>query len=116
MEDAFAALGLQQAQRNVLLAAKVDTVAGKQFEVARNRYISGIANDALYLAQGEKDAAVVANVQALRNCWTSYYLLRRITLYDFAKKVELTDDRRLTLVSRPFSWCPPGKRTTQPPL
>jgi outer membrane protein TolC len=94
MEDArFAALGLQQAQRNVLLAAKADTVAGKQFEVARNRYIIGkISNDALYLAQGEKDAAVVANVQALRNYWTSYYLLRRITLYDFAKKVELTDD------------------------
>jgi outer membrane protein TolC len=95
MEDArFAALGLQQAQRNVLLAAKADTVASKQFEVARNRYIIGkITNDALYLAQGEKDAAVVANVQALRNYWTSYYLLRRITLYDFARKVELTDER-----------------------
>ncbi|MEO8624862.1 MAG: TolC family protein, partial [bacterium] len=60
VEDArFAALGLQQAQRNVLLAAKADTVASKQFEVARNRYIIGkITNDALYLAQGEKDAAV----------------------------------------------------------
>lgn len=58
MEDArFAALGVQQAQRNVLLAAKADTVAGKQFEVARNRYTIGkITNDALYLAQGEKDA------------------------------------------------------------
>jgi len=94
VEDArFSALGLQQAQRNVLLAAKADTVAGKQFEVARNRYIIGkITNDALYLAQGEKDAAVVANVQALRNYWTSYYLLRRLTLYDFARKVELTDE------------------------
>ena len=94
MEDArFAALGLQQAQRNVLLAAKADTVAGKQFEVARNRYTIGkITNDALYLAQGEKDAAVVANVQALRNYWTSYYLLRRLTLYDFSRKVELTDE------------------------
>jgi outer membrane protein TolC len=40
---------------------------GKQFEVARNRYIIGkIANDALYLAQNEKDAAVLAYVQALR--------------------------------------------------
>ena len=94
-EDArFAALGLQQAQRNVLLAAKADTVAAKQFEVARNRYIIGkIQNDALYLAQGEKDAAVLANVQALRNYWMSFYLLRRLTLYDYAKKVELTDDR-----------------------
>lgn len=93
MEDArFSALGLQQAQRNVVISAKADTVAGKQFEVARNRYIIGkITNDALYLAQGEKDAAVLAYVQALRNYWTSYYHLRRVTLYDFAKKQEMAD-------------------------
>ena len=92
-EDArFSVLQLQQAQRNVLIAAKADTVAGKQFEVARNRYIIGkIANDALYLAQGEKDAAVLANVQALRNYWTSYYRLRRVILYDFEKKAEMAD-------------------------
>ena len=94
MEEArFSALALQQAQRNVLISAKADTVAGKQFEVARNRYIIGkIANDALYLAQGEKDAAVLANVQALRNYWMSYYHLRRVTVYDFARKAELTDE------------------------
>ena len=92
-EDArFSALQLQQAQRNVLISAKADTVAGKQFEVARNRYIIGkISNDALYLAQGEKDAAVVANVRALRQYWTAYYHLRRVTLYDFAKKQEMAD-------------------------
>jgi outer membrane protein TolC len=92
-EDArFSALQLQQAQRTVLLAAKADTVAGKQFEVARNRYIIGkIANDALYLAQNEKDAAVLAYVQALRTYWTSYYYLRRVTLYDFATHRELSD-------------------------
>ena len=94
-EDArFSALQLQQAQRTVVLAAKADTVAGKQFEVARNRYIIGkIANDALYLAQGEKDNAVVAYVQALRTYWMSYYYLRRVTLYDFVEKRELVDDR-----------------------
>ena len=96
MEEArFSALALQQAQRNVIISAKADTVAGKQFEVARNRYIIGkIANDALYLAQGEKDAAVLANVQALRNYWMSYYHLRRVTVYDFARKLELTDEPR----------------------
>lgn len=92
-EDArFSVLQLQQAQRNVLLAAKADTVAAKQFEVARNRYIIGkITNEALYLAQGEKDAAVLADVQALRNYWTSYYHLRRVTLYDFERKEEMAD-------------------------
>jgi outer membrane protein TolC len=90
-EDArFSVLQLQQAQRNVLISAKADTVAGKQFEVARNRYIIGkITNDALYLAQNEKDQAVLANVLALRNYWTSYYHLRRVTLYDFALKQEM---------------------------
>jgi outer membrane protein TolC len=94
-EDArFSALQLRQAQRTALLAAKADTVAGKQFEVARNRYIIGkIANDALYLAQTEKDAAVLAYVQALRSYWTSYYYLRRVTLYDFAAGRPLADDR-----------------------
>ncbi len=92
-EDArYSALALQQAQRNVLISAKADTVAGKQFEVARNRYIIGkITNDALYLAQGEKDAAVLANVQALRNYWKAFYYLRRVTLYDFQAKAELSD-------------------------
>ncbi len=92
-EDArFSALALQQAQRNVIITAKADTVAGKQFEVARNRYIIGkITNDALYLAQAEKDAAVLANVQALRNYWRAYYYLRRVTLYDFVTRQEMAD-------------------------
>jgi hypothetical protein len=50
-------------------------------------------NDALYPAQGEKDAAVLAYVQALRTYWMSYYYLRRVTLYDFAAKRELIEER-----------------------
>ena len=94
-EDArFSVLQLEQARRNVTLAAKADTVAQRQFEVARNRYSIGkITNEALYLAQGEKDAAVLANVQALRNYWITYYHLRRVTLYDFERNQELLDDR-----------------------
>jgi outer membrane protein TolC len=93
VEDArFSALALQQAQRNVLISAKADTVAEKQFEVARNRYIIGkITNTDLYNAQTEKDAAVLAYVQALRGYWTAYYHLRRVTLYDFAMKIELSE-------------------------
>ena len=92
-EDArFSALGLDQAQRNVTISAKADTVAAKQFEVARNRYIIGkISNTDLYTAQDQKDQAVLAKVQALRAYWTAYYHLRRVTLYDFAMNAELTD-------------------------
>jgi len=91
-EARFAALQLQQAQRNVLLAAKADTVSAKQFEVARNRYIIGkISNTDLYNAQSDKDNSIVAHVQALRNYWTAYYHLRRVTLYDFVTKREMSD-------------------------
>ena len=95
IEDArFSALQLQQAQRNVVLAAKADTVSAKQFEVARNRYTIGkISNTDLYNAQSDKDQAVLAYVQALRSYWTAYYHLRRVTLYDFASKSELADLR-----------------------
>jgi outer membrane protein TolC len=91
-EARFSALQLQQAQRNVILAAKADTVSAKQFEVARNRYIIGkISNTDLYNAQSDKDNSVIAHVQALRNYWTSFYHLRRVTLYDFVTKREMAD-------------------------
>jgi outer membrane protein TolC len=94
-EDArFSVLQLSQAQRNVVLAAKADTVSIKQFEVARNRYTTGkISNTDLYNAQSDKDNSLIAHVQALRNYWIAYYHLRRATLYDFSSKQELADER-----------------------
>ncbi len=94
-EDArFSVLQLSQAQRNVVLSAKADTVSIKQFEVARNRYTTGkISNTDLYNAQSDKDNSLIAHVQALRNYWIAYYHLRRATLYDFATKLELADER-----------------------
>lgn len=80
----FAALQLSQARRTLALSAKADTVAGKRFEVAYNRYVIGrISIDNLYIAQAEKDQALAQFVQALRGYWLAYYRLRRTTLYDF---------------------------------
>jgi outer membrane protein TolC len=80
----FAALQLSQARRSVALSAKADTVAGKRFEVAYNRYVIGrITIDNLYIAQTEKDQALTQFVQALRGYWRAYYELRRATLFDF---------------------------------
>jgi outer membrane protein TolC len=95
VEDArFSVLELEKAQRNVVISAKADTVAAKQFEVARNRYTIGkIAMLDLFSAQQEKDNAVIARVQALRGYWTAFYHLRRVTLYDFATKQEMSDAR-----------------------
>jgi len=81
----FAALELAQARRTALLVAKADSVAAKRFEVAYNRYVIGrITIDNLYIAQAEKDQAVLQYVQGLRGYWAAVYRLRRATLFDFA--------------------------------
>jgi outer membrane protein TolC len=85
LDAQFAALELTQARRNVALRAKADSVAGKRFQVAYNRYVIGrITIDNLYIAQTEKDQALLQYVEALRGYWQAYYRLRRATLYDFA--------------------------------
>ncbi len=82
----FAALELAQARRNLALTVLADSVAGKRFEVAYNRYVIGrITIDNLYIAQSEKDAALAQFVAGLRGYWITYYNLRRITLFDFAR-------------------------------
>ena len=89
-EARFAALQLTQTGRVLAISAKADTVATKRFEVAKNRYVIGkIGIGDLYIAQNEKDQAVVAYVQALRAYWMAFYRLRRVTLYDFATGTRL---------------------------
>ncbi len=84
MQARFAALALTQARRNLAVQAVADSVAGKRFEVAYNRYVIGkITIDNLYIAQSEKDQALLEFVSALRGYWIAYYQLRGITLYDF---------------------------------
>jgi outer membrane protein TolC len=90
----FAALQLSQAWRTEALSAKADTVAGKRYEVAYNRYVIGrISIGELYIAQTEKDQALTQFVQALRDYWNAYYGLRRATLYDFEADRPIIGDR-----------------------
>ena len=92
-EARFAARQLMQAQRQLAISAKADTVAAKRFEVAKNRYVIGrIGINDLYVAQNEKDAAVQSYVAALRGYWAAHYQLRRLTLYDFVERRELRGD------------------------
>lgn len=83
-EAHFGALQLAQARRSLDLSVTADSVAGKRFEVAYNRYVIGrITIDNLFIAQNEKDQARNQFVQALRGYWQAHYRLRRITLFDF---------------------------------
>lgn len=68
------------------ITQKSDEVAQERYLVSQNRYLIGkidITN--LNIALTEKDNAKRSYVNALRSFWTSYYDLRRLTLYDFAQ-------------------------------
>jgi len=82
----FAALQVTLAASNLAVSAKADTVASKRFAVAYQRYVIGkIGVDNLYIAQSDKDQALQQYVLALRGYWSAYYVLRQLTLYDFAE-------------------------------
>lgn len=69
------------------ITKKSDQVAAERYNVAQNRYLIGkidITN--LNIALNEKDDAKRSYIQALKDFWTAYYDLRRLTLYDFALK------------------------------
>ena len=72
------------------ITKKSDEVARERYNVAQNRYLIGkidITN--LNIALREKDDAKRSYVEALRAFWTSYFNLRRLTLYDFASNTLL---------------------------
>ena len=84
IEVRYQALRLNQLLKQVEISAKADTIAARRFEVAINRYYVGkIDLNSFFIAQNEKDSAFQSYIQMLKNFWTSYYNMRRQTLYDF---------------------------------
>lgn len=85
-----------QLREQVLLAEQSDDIANRRYEVAKNRYLIGkIDVTNLFIAQNEKDSARRSYIQALRNYWTGYYNLRRLTLYDFERNTPINYDSDL---------------------
>lgn len=75
------------------IAAKSDTVAGRSFQVAKARYMIGkISITDLNITQNEKDQARRGFISSLQRYWLNYYLIRKLTLYDFKNKEPLTFD------------------------
>jgi outer membrane protein TolC len=69
------------------ITKKADEVAQERYNVAQNRYLIGridITN--LNIALTEKDDAKRSYILALQSFWQAYYDLRRLTLYDFARR------------------------------
>ncbi len=80
-------------KQQVEIAAISNDIGERRYDVSKNRYLIGkidITN--LFIAQNEKDSAQRSYIQALRNYWTGYYNLRRLTLYDFEQDLPITYD------------------------
>jgi outer membrane protein TolC len=82
-EVLYQAALLNLLREQVAVAAKSDTIAQRRFDVAKDRYVIGkIDIPILFIAQSEKDNARRANVQTLWDYWSTYFRVRRLTLYD----------------------------------
>ncbi|MDR1898273.1 MAG: TolC family protein [Prevotellaceae bacterium] len=82
----------------IVVAEKTDYTAHRRNEVAQKLYVLGRVtildlNDAIL----EKDNAKRGYINALSNFWMLYYNIRRLTLYDFEKDIQLTEDYNLLL-------------------
>ena len=71
-------------QQQLKLSMKADTIAQKQYTLAKNRYLIGKFDvTKLLLSQDAKDKAREDLIITEQNYWLSYYRLRRLTLFDF---------------------------------
>lgn len=86
-----AQFNLQDEQVN--LKAKADTIAQSSYEVSKSRYFIGkISVTDLNISLREKDSAKRSYIQSLWQYWIYYYNIRRLTLYDFEKDIQLTEE------------------------
>lgn len=77
-------------RQKLVIAAKADTIAQKRSDITIKRYMIGkIDIIDLNLAMQEKDQAKLDYLNALRLFWTTYYNIRKRTLYDFEKKAKI---------------------------
>ncbi|MCX6286447.1 MAG: TolC family protein [Bacteroidetes bacterium] len=74
-------------ERQLMIAAKSDTVASKSYDVTKGRYLIGKINSILDLnnAQIETDNAQKNYYNALETYWRGYFEIRKLTLFDFRK-------------------------------
>lgn len=72
-------------KKQLMIAAKSDTVARKTYDVTKGRYLIGKINSILDLnnAQINTDDAEISYYQALQTYWRTYFELRKQTLFDF---------------------------------
>jgi outer membrane protein TolC len=80
-------------REQVLNTAKADTIARMGYDVTMQRFMIGKLDvTKLNLARNDQEQARRAFIRSLRSYWSYYYTLRQLTLFDFEKKVTLSED------------------------
>ena len=77
----------------VIISAKADTVAKKSYDITKARYLIGkISVTDLNIAQENTNNSTSKYINTLRTYWTSYFEIRKLTLFDFEKGLPITID------------------------
>lgn len=82
---------LQKVQ--VQISAKADTIAKKGYDISYEIFKLGkldVIN--LNQARNDQESAKKAYITSLKNYWTYWYNIRKLTLYDFEKQLTLSED------------------------
>lgn len=75
------------------LSAQADTVGKMRYEFTKERFLNGtIGVTELNTAQTEMDEATARYLQNLSNYWNYYYIIRKLSLFDYIKKENITED------------------------
>jgi outer membrane protein len=77
--------------RQCKISAMADSVAEQRYEMVMERFINGTADVTdLNTAQSEKDEAANRYIQELNNYWSYYYNIRRLTLFDYISRTNIS--------------------------
>ncbi len=77
----------------VVNSAKADTIAQMGFDVTMRRFkIGKLDVTKLNMARTDLENARRAYIGSLQKYWTSYYLIRQLSLYDFERNLDLGAD------------------------
>jgi outer membrane protein len=90
-EIIFLTTQTQMHREKLKTAIQADTIAQRRYDISMQRYLIGkIGILDINVALDERVQARRAYVAALRDFWLTYYDLRRKTLYDFEREIEIT--------------------------
>lgn len=80
-------------EEQVKNTAKADTIAQMGYDVTKQRFLIGKLDvTKLNLARNDQEQARRAYINSLRSYWTYFFTLRELTLFDFEKRIPLSED------------------------